>query len=142
MKFLAIGTVRGQCCDYGWGTRGNTDYEVFEAESMEEAKKKIFEVEEYEDGDTEPTYYNLSTIKDSEYRPRGESLIIYAISDEFEFDVKAMQAQDAADRQAYREREQRKADELELARLQDKLGKKRDKNERRSGLERGRGRRT
>lgn len=122
MKFLAIGTVRGQCCDYGWGTRGNTDYEIIEAESMEEAKKKIFEETEDEDG--ELIYYNLSTLKKSEYRPRGESLVIYAIADEYHFDIKALQAQDALELKASRERKQREADERELARLQEKLGKK------------------
>lgn len=119
MKFLVFGEVGGECCDYGWGIRGNADYEIIEAESMEEVKKKIFD----EDEDGDPIYYNLSTIKDSEYRPRGKSLIIYAITDEFHFDVKMLQAQDAAEKQAWREREQREADERELERLQKKLNK-------------------
>lgn len=120
MKFLAIGEVRGQCCDYGWGIRGNENYRIFEAESMEEAKQKVIEWEEDECGDSISMFGDLTR---SDYSPRGVSLIIFAISDEFEFDLPALQAQDAIEVQAYYERKEREADEKELERLKNKLKK-------------------
>lgn len=111
MKFLAVGKMRGMCCDYGWGTRGNTRYETFVADSMEDAKQKVFDCERFDD------------LKDSNGDWHGESLTIYAISDEVDIDLDALQAKDAADRKAWRERKQRESDERELARLQEKLGK-------------------
>lgn len=118
MKFLAIGKMRGGCCDHGWGTRGNTNYEVFEADSMEDAKRKVLEYDEEEECSM------FGDVVRSEGDWRGESLVVYAIADEFHFDVKALQAQDALELKAWRERKQREADERELARLQEKLGKK------------------
>jgi hypothetical protein len=120
MKFLAIGKVRGQCCDYGWGIRGNESYQVFEAESMEEAKQKVIGWEEDEYGDIVSMFGGLIR---SDYSPRGVSLKIFAISDEFEFDLSTLQTQHAIEIQTYYERQQREADKKEFQRLKDKLKK-------------------
>lgn len=115
MKFLAIGKVRGECCDYGWGTRGNTNYSIFEADSMEDAKIKVLEEVD------ECSVFGDLVIDGGDHR--GESLVIYAISEEFSFDLKKLQAEDAEKTRLWRERKQLEADERELARLQKKLKK-------------------
>lgn len=111
IKFLVIGKVHGQCCDYGWGTRGNTDYQIFKAKSMEEVKKKILDDAKF------------SKLIGFRNQPRGELLVVYAVSEEFVFDLKALQDQDAIEYQAYQEKLQCERDERELKRLQDKLKK-------------------
>jgi len=120
MKFLAIGKVKGQCCDYGWGIHGNENYRIFEADSMDEAKQKVIEWEEALYGDTISMFGDLAR---SDFSPRGVSLRIFAISDEFEFDLPALQAQHTIEAQAYYERKQREADEEEFQRLKNKLKK-------------------
>lgn len=112
MKFLAIGTVKGMCCDYGWGTHGNTKFEFFEADSMEDAKKKVLDEEDCS---------MFGELINSRGQPRGKSLNIYAISDEFKFDLVDLQNKDEQERQEYEKRKQREADERELKRLQEKL---------------------
>lgn len=106
------------------GTRGNTNFFIFEAASMKEAKKKVFESDEYEeDEEYEPEPSIFADLKRDSSEWKGISLTIYAISQEFEFDLKALQAKDREETLVYIEKNQREADERELTRLQKKLKK-------------------
>lgn len=111
MKYLAIGKVRGQCCDYGWGIRGHTRIEVFEASNLEEAKEMAIEHESFED------------LTDSREGYNGESLIIYEISQETSVDIPGLIKQDAERVARAQAARKRKADEQEFERLKKQLGK-------------------
>lgn len=102
MKFLVVGK--------DWGVRGNIEYDIIHADSIDEVKKIVLE-----------GMYS-SIVEDNKFYV--ESLTVYSIDEEFNFNLEALRAQHVKEVQALKEKQEREVDERELKRLKEKLGLK------------------
>lgn len=108
-KFVFVGKMKGGCCDYGWGDRGNTKIVEVEADTFEDALKDVTS-EEHEE--------HLCDLMDPDGDWKPQSLTAYEVTGVHEVDLRPVHEAVLKERDAAWKKRQEEAERAELARLE------------------------